>query len=117
MRPKKTVPYTVPSSGALLKKYFKEKRISKAALSRKLGVDYDSILKYVKNDTIQTAILWNLCNALNHNFFMDIAVNLPKEFSTYADLYSEKDEKIKQLEQEITILKAEKDILLKVSSR
>jgi hypothetical protein len=32
---------------------------------------------YGKNSTLQTAILWEICHALKHNFFADIAAQLP----------------------------------------
>lgn len=117
MRPKRTAAYTAPSTGEILTAYFKEKRIYRSALGRKLNLHIKSILGYQKNSTIQTAILWDLSSALKHNFFMDIAALMPKEFTTSADLYSDRDLKIAHLEQEIIILKAEKEILLKVAGR
>ena len=114
MRPKRTAQYQSPNTGKMLTEYFEKKRIYKAPLGRKLNLSINSILGYQKNSTIQTAILWDLSTALSHNFFMDLAVLMPKEFTTEVDLFLEKDEKIAQLEHEILILKTEKEILLKV---
>ena len=115
MRPKRIQKYQSPSSGKLLTEFFKKKRIRRAVLARILNLNIASIIGYQKNDTIQTAILWDLSVALSHNFFMDIAIQMPKEFTTEADLYAEKNEKIAELEQEILILKVERDLLLKVT--
>jgi|MesohylFT_1024984.scaffolds.fasta_scaffold62439_2 hypothetical protein len=115
MRPKRQHQYQSPSTGKLLVSYFDRKRINRAALSRKLNLSIGSVLNYQKNDTIQSALLWDISVALNHNFFMDLAVKMPKEFTTEADLYTEKNKKIAELEQEILILKVERDLLLKVT--
>ncbi len=74
MRPRRTAQYQSPSTGKMLKEYIDKKRIFKSALGRVLNLNIKSILEYQKNDTIQTAILWDLSNALKHNFFMDLAV-------------------------------------------
>jgi len=113
MRPKRQ--HQSPSTGQLLVSYFDRKRINRADLSRKLNLSIGSVLNYQKNDTIQSALLWDISVALSHNFFMDIAVQMPKEFTTEADLYSEKNKKNTELEQEIMILKVERDLLLKVT--
>lgn len=114
MRPKRTSQYQSPSTGKILSTYFEENRTRRAALARILNLNISSILEYQKNDTIQTAILWDLSSALKHNFFMDMAMKMPKEFTTNEDIFLEKNEQIAQLEQEIIILKTEKEILLKV---
>lgn len=77
--------------------YFEKKRIRKVALGRMLNLCIHSILGYPKNCTIQTAILWDLSTALSHNFFMDLAVLMPKEFTTEVDLFLEKNQKIAQV--------------------
>lgn len=117
MRPRRTAQYQSPSTGKMLKEYIDKNRIYKSVLGRKLNLHIKSILEYQKNDTIQTAILWDISNALKHNFFMDLAVQLPKEFSTSIDLYAERDAKIAQLEHDLMIMKIERDLLLKISGK
>ncbi|MBC7523982.1 MAG: hypothetical protein H7239_06050 [Flavobacterium sp.] len=100
-----------PHSGQLLTTYFKEKRTRKSALARVLNRRPDTIYGYEKNSTIQTAILWELCHALQYNFFADIAAQLPASYATKSALTTQAD-KIAQLEQEISTLNREKNLLL-----
>ena len=104
-----------PHSGLLLTTYFKEKRIRKSALAREMNRRPDTIYGFEKNSSIQTAILWEICHALKHNFFADIALLLP---STYSQTISAealaKDQRIAELDQQIKILEAEKAVLVSV---
>jgi hypothetical protein len=105
---------TTVNTGELIKAYFDQKRIRKAALSRLMGKKLKAILQYEKNTTIQTRILWDLSVALQHNFFMDIAMVLPKEYSTNDDLFKEKNDRIKELERDVELLTKEKELLMEV---
>jgi hypothetical protein len=104
----------VLNTGELLKAYFDQKRIRKAALSRLMGKKLKALLQYEKNTTIQTRILWDLSAALQHNFFMDIAMMLPNDYSTNDDLFKEKNDRIKELEHQVELLTKEKELLLEV---
>ncbi|MFN8282869.1 MAG: hypothetical protein U0U67_06610 [Chitinophagales bacterium] len=68
--------------------------------------------KCEKNKTIQTAVLWEICNALKHNFFLDLAAALPSIFTTNVPVDTTKDERITQLEKEIDLLKAKNEALM-----
>jgi len=103
---------TAPNTGLLLKEYFASKRIYKSALARVLNRNLKTILSYEKNSTIQTSVLWEICFALKHNFFMDIASQLPQEFATNTPKNTDKEEQITELKQQIALLTAEKNILL-----
>ncbi len=98
--------------GTIIKDYIKENKISSAALARTLGVDDATVLSYQKSSGGNNATLLKLCHALKHNFFADIAALLPKAYSTSAVIDDTDSQKIKALEQEIIILKAEKAVLL-----
>jgi len=50
-------------------------------LACKPGRTFRTLAGYEKNSAIQTAVLWELCHALKHNFFLDIACQLPAEFT------------------------------------
>jgi hypothetical protein len=104
----------VVNIGELIKTYFEQKRIRRAALARLMGKSLKSVLQHEKNISIQTRILWDLSVALQHNFFMDIAQMLPNDFSTNEDLFKEKNDRINELEQEVAMLKKEKELLLEV---
>ena len=96
---------TAPHTGELLKDFFKKRRIRKAALSRLINRSPKTLATYGKNSTLQTAILWEICHALKHNFFADIAVQLPSTYTT-------QDDRIAALEQEIALLKAKIESLM-----
>jgi len=100
-----------PHSGQMLTTYIKQKRIYQNALARKLKRRAETIFDYKKRSTIQTAVLWDICHALNHNFFADIAAQLPPEFAAAPQA---KDLKITELEQQVAELKNERDNLQKV---
>lgn len=101
-----------PHTGKMLKAFYKKNRIYKAALARTLNRAFNTIADYEKNHTIQTALLWEICHALKHNFFADIAALLPTTYSVTAPPDTSKDERIAQLEQEVALLKAKHDSLM-----
>lgn len=100
--------------GELLHSYFEKKRIRRAALARLMNMNLRSILVYEKKESIKTDRLLEICEHLKHNFFMDIALQLPAEYSTTKDIFEEKNTKITALEEELKLVKAERDVLLKV---
>lgn len=69
-----------PNSGQMLKEYLQLWRLSEAGLARKLNRNYSTLVKYFKCETIQTAILWEISEALEYNFFQDFAEQLPANF-------------------------------------
>ena len=101
-----------PNTGELLKIFFKQRRIRKAALARLMNRSFNTLSTYQKNDTMQTAILWEICHALKHNFFTDIAVQLPSTYTTQAPADTTQDDRIAALEQEIALLKAKIESLM-----
>lgn len=103
-----------PNTGRMLTDYFKEKRIHKSALARLLGRTPATLASFEKKQSIQTTILWEICRELEHNFFADIASLLPDTFSKSTPPDTTDKERIAQLEQEVLILKAEKEVLIKV---
>jgi DNA-binding Xre family transcriptional regulator len=97
--------------GNLLKRYIKENNVSKAALSRALGIGSANLEVRLKHAWIRTDILLKISNLLEHNFFADIAALLPEKFLTNKTADSTKDKLIAELELEIKILKRERDVL------
>ncbi|MES2545264.1 MAG: hypothetical protein V4548_10290 [Bacteroidota bacterium] len=65
---------------------------------------------------MSTTILLSLCHALKHNFFQDIAALLPASYTTDVAVDTTIAEEITALKLEITILKAEKAVLIQVLS-
>jgi plasmid maintenance system antidote protein VapI len=99
--------------GEMLKNYFTKNRIYKSALARLLHRKPDTILGYQKKASIQTAILWEISVALQHNFFADIACQLPSTYSSNAPINNMDAEKIAALEKQLMLVSAERDVLLR----
>ena len=105
----------VPSSGMLIQGVVKARKINKAALARLMKRNYRMITAYTKNGSIQTSILWEMSLILKHNFFADIAVQLPADFTSAKDKVLEaKDSEIAALKQTVIRLQGEKDLLMQV---
>lgn len=98
----------------MLTAYFTKNRTRKAALARKLNKDTSFISKLQKRPSIQSQSLWDLSHALEYNFFQDIAHLLPSSYATTLPENDAKDKTIAALQEEIKILKAEKEVLLQV---
>jgi uncharacterized small protein (DUF1192 family) len=107
----------VPAIGALIERYYKEKRTFKSALARHLGVLPQTVIDYQKKTSMQTRILWNLSWVLKHNFLKDLADQLPKEFSSYAVKDTTLQDRITALEKENERLQAEVNILQRILER
>ena len=100
--------------GEILSDYYKRKRIYKTVLARKTGIDYQSIIKHQKLKTVTVDTLIRLSEGLGHNFLMDIAVQLPKNFTTHAPIDSTTTDEIEVLKEKIKQLETENQVLLKV---
>jgi DNA-binding Xre family transcriptional regulator len=98
-------------TGVLLNKFMKEKHISNQELAKKIGRIPLSVSQYRKKDTMQTAVLAEICHALQHNFFSDMADKLPLHFTTNEP---KKDALIQQLQEENKVLKIQNDLLLEI---
>ena len=101
-------------TGELLSAYCTRKRIFKSGLARKTGIGYQSLLKYLKSETLPLDTLLKLSEGLEHNFLMDIAVQLPKTYTTDVPIDQTTANKIEALERKIELLEAEKQVLLQV---
>lgn len=100
--------------GHLFKSYIKSRKISKAALARNIKRDDSTILYYQKHASVQIAIVWQLSHALKHNFFADIAAQLPSNYTTDTSTDNSQDERIAQLEKELELTKAKYEALAEV---
>jgi DNA-binding Xre family transcriptional regulator len=105
-------------TGKLLHDFMQKNKIVKTQLGKEINRNPLSILNYTKNISIQTGILIEICHALKHNFFRDIADQLPNDFTrTKPDdltLINEKDQLIAELKEENKILKIQNELLMKI---
>ncbi len=99
-------------TGKLLKDFISKNKINKSALGREIHRDAVSILKYTQNSSIQTGILIELCHALQHNFFQDIANQLPTTFT----VKEPKKDEIEALKETIKVLQIQNDLLMKLKA-
>ncbi|CAM3916135.1 MULTISPECIES: hypothetical protein [Flavobacterium] len=108
------------NTGKILADYIQSYKINKTELGNAINRRGISILNYTRNSSIQTGILIEICYALKHNFFKEIADQLPEDFTTKnkkdKSLVSEKDQLIAQLLEENKVLKIQNDLLMKLRS-
>ena len=102
------------NTGELLSEYYNRKRIYKSVLARKTGIGYQTILQHRKEKTMQVDALVKISEVLGHNFFMDIAVQFPQNFTTNAPIDATTANEIEALKEKIKHLETENQVLLKV---
>jgi hypothetical protein len=100
-----------PHVGGMVSAILKKKHWYSAALARDIGRSLSTLMEYYRKPSMQTAILWELSLAMKHNFFADIAVQLPADYSgALQDALAEKDQQIAALHNEMAALARERDI-------
>lgn len=104
-----------PHVGEMLSARIKARRISKAAVSRAMHRAPETILRFTQRPSLQTEILWQLCTVMKHNFFADLAAQLPPDFTTNApDPTLPLQERIAGLEEENKVLTTKVETLMAV---
>ncbi|MDP2685914.1 MAG: hypothetical protein Q8O62_01750 [Aequorivita sp.] len=104
-----------PHIGEMLSAHIKARRISKAAVSRAMHRAPETILRFTQRPSLQTEILWQLCTVMKHNFFRDLAAQLPPTFTTTAlDPTLLLQERIAALEEENKVLRIKVETLMAV---
>lgn len=68
----------LPHIGNLVAEIMKQKKVTVAEVARKLGVTSSSVANYLRNDSLQIRILWQLGLALEHNFLAELMDFLPE---------------------------------------
>jgi len=103
--------------GELLHSYFEEKRIRRAALARLMDMNLRSVLLYEQKESIKTARLLEICVHLKHNFFADIAQQLPEYFTKTQPEVTALHEKIAALEHQNELLTTQLNLLKEVMQK
>lgn len=67
---------TTVDVGKMLRAYIKTNRTYKSGLARAVNRKPRTVYALLDKASLQTAILWEICVALKHNFFADIAAAL-----------------------------------------
>ena len=104
-----------PHIGQMLKQHFRNKRLRRGAVARHLQKSYGTVYNYQSAANLRTHTLWQLCLTLKHNFFMDLAGQLPPDFTTNApDPTLPLRERIAALEEENKVLTTKVETLMAV---
>lgn len=101
-------------TGKMIKDFMTERRISQTELGGMIGKQGISILNYTRTKDIHSRILLNLSHATKHNFFQDIANELPRDYTVKKNIFAERDALIAQLQEEIKVLKIQNELLMKI---
>ena len=100
--------------GQLLSSYTEERFIRSDKLGALIGKTSQSIAKYKSQAIIRTDTIVEICYALKHNFFQDIANHLPQEFSVSPRYNAENLSIIAQLQEENKVLKIQNELLMRL---
>lgn len=100
--------------GVILKEHFRNNHLDKTEVAKMIGLGRQTINLYFKNDNIGTKPLTRLCYALKHNFFTELAEQLPAEFGPLPSKSVEYEKQIALLEEEIKVLKIQNELLLRI---
>lgn len=98
--------------GNILLRYFNEKRIRKAALSRISGIKVATIIRHLKSENASVQFLIQISKAVQYNFLAEIALQMPPSLvqPTNPDNISHATE-IQTLKAEISRLQTENDLM------
>jgi len=80
---KKQIP-PMPHIGEIYKKFVRKKPFPYVWVAKYLGKNESVVVRYARRESLQAYLLWELSHVLQHNFFQDLAAQLPKEFTTNA---------------------------------
>ncbi len=100
-----------PNIGSMLRVHYKKRKINRAALARKLNLHRVTVANYDARSSLQVRILWDVAVALQHNFFADIAAQLPPAYTTNIPEDTTQAQRIAQLEEENKILAGQLELL------
>src|SRR5690606_18911119 len=108
----------LPHIGTMLRTHLESHRLFRSVLARMLGKAYSQVLAYEKRESLQCRLLWELSLATRHNFFMDLAAQLPPEFTTNApDPTLPLQERVAVLEEENKMLTTKVETLMAVMGK
>ncbi|MBT0607895.1 hypothetical protein [Aequorivita echinoideorum] len=107
-----TKPIALPNVGEMLNAHLTAQNVPKAALCRNMDRHPKYLQADVKKTSLKTELLWHYSLALGHNFFADLAAQLPDYFTTNVpDPTLPFKQRIDQLEEEVKLLNVKVEIL------
>jgi hypothetical protein len=100
-----------PHLGNMLKNFYVERKVNKAGLARAIAKDKSTVQTYDTRASLPCRVLWDISVALAHNFFADIAAQLPQTYTTNIPEDTTQAQRIEQLEEENKILSGQLELL------
>lgn len=97
--------------GAKIRAFIEKNNLSRANIATKMGLSHTVFYAYEKRASLQTSNLLRICEALQYNFFMDIANALPESYAFDKTSRTSKDFIIADQADEIKRLKLENDLM------
>jgi hypothetical protein len=104
-------------AGNLILGYIKTNKISRASLSRKLGISYPALYRLLRQTKMNTWQVEAFSHALKHDFFIDFSNLMPKNYHSNLKPNSDIETRLAQLETDLKQVTIERDILLKVMQK
>ncbi len=104
----------LPHVGQLLGDFYSTSNANRGELPRALRRARKRVQTYESRPTLPCKLLWEISVVLGHNFFEDIARQLPESFTTAVPKDDGQARRISELEEENRMLKVKLDLLKEV---
>lgn len=103
--------------GELLSFHMESRFIRNEKLANLIGKTGQTITKYRTTEIMRSDMIAEISYALQHNFFQDMANLLPAEFTVNAELNSNNQRYVNQLEEENKVLKIQNELLIQLNRK
>ncbi|HBK33136.1 MAG TPA: hypothetical protein DDZ96_00170 [Porphyromonadaceae bacterium] len=97
-----------PHNGNLLMSAVREAKIPISELSRQMHVHPTSFYQYVKSDSLQMRVWWNLSLTLERNLIAELGERLPVDYETKKE--KELKKKLEDVKKELETLKIQLEV-------
>ncbi len=114
---KKQKKLILPHIGNMLNRFYIERKVNKAGLARDIKKSKTSVQAYETRDSLPCRVLWDISVAVKHNFFADLAAQLPETYTTNLPEDNTQAQRIAQLEEENKIMAAQLKMLKEVMGK
>ncbi len=99
----------------MLKHQVEQSKLTVTQAARLMGVAHSTLLWYFDSPNLRTLVLWKAAKMLRHNFFYDIGMALPADYSSAIN--TEHTRRIAELEKENERLRIENETYQKILQR
>lgn len=104
----------IPNAIEAITVHCKKKRIYKAALARKMNVNYKLVITSLKTKNISFDKLVRFCHGLEHNFLLDLAHQIPSTYTNNLTANDTKEDEKATLKAHILVLETENKLLKEI---